>query len=103
MDEKEVQYYHRTHYSVNYFRDFFDLEDILVHAGITAGEKAALENALDACILYKDATPSFMLNWGGFNIHAYCGLSMHLPNSRTAGLNEFYKTLDWNIATGLVK
>ena len=103
VNEKEVQYYHRTHYSVNYFRDFFDLEDMLVHAGITDAEKAALEDALDACILYKDATPSFMLNWGGFNIHSYCGLSMHLPNSRTAGLNEFYKTLDWNIATGLVK
>lgn len=103
VDYNEVQRYYRSHYTVDYYRNFFDLEDILVHAGITAEEHSALKEALDACISYKDATSSFMLNYGGFEINAYCGLSMYLPCKGNATLDEFYKTLDWNIATGLVK
>ena len=103
LDYNVVQRYYRTSSSVDYFRDFFDLEDILVHAGINADEKAALKQALDACVLYKDATSTFMPNFEGFEINAYCGLSMYLPNKGNATLDEFYKTLDWNIATKLVK
>ena len=103
VNADQVQHFYRNHYSVDYYRNFFDLEDILVHAGITAEEESALKEALNACILYKDATPSFMLNWGGFEINAYCGLSMYLPNKGNATLDEYYKTLDWNIATKLVK
>lgn len=103
VDYNEVQRFYRTDYSVDYYRDFFDLEDILVKAGINADEKAALKQALDACILYKDATSWFMPNHNGFEIKTYCGLSMYLPNKGNASLDEFYKTLDWNIATKLVK
>ena len=103
VDYKEVQPFYRTDPFADYYRDFFDLEDILVHAGINADEKAVLKQALDACILYKDATSSFMPNHNGFEIKTYCGLSMYLPNKGNATLDEFYKTLDWNIATKLVK
>lgn len=84
---------------------FFDLEDILVKAGIDASEKAALKDALDACISYKEASPSFMLGYGGFRINTFCGMSMYLPSSdiRTVRLDGFYKTLAWNKATELVK
>ena len=103
VDYKEVQQFYRTDPFADYYRDFFDLEDILVKAGINADEKAVLKQALDACILYKDATSSFMPNHNGFEIKTYCGLSMYLPNKGNATLDEFYKTLDWNIATKLVK
>ena len=44
-----------------------------------------------------------MKNYGGFDINAYCGLSMYLPCKGDATLDAYYKTLDWNIATKLVE
>lgn len=100
LQKYQVQGYYRfeRHY-------FFDLEDILVKAGIGASEKAALEKALDGCISYKAASDSFMKNYDGFSITNFCGVSMYMPSAtlRTAYLDAFYKGLAWNKATGLVK
>ena len=79
---------------------FYDLKDILVNAGITAEEEAALQSALDACMLYKAATPSFL----GFSIDHYSGLSMYLPSMGSNYLDNYYRNhIAWNKATGLVK
>lgn len=87
-----------------YFRSgkhyFYDLEDILVHAGITSSEKAALDQALDQAVIYKAATPTFL----GLDISTHCGLSMYLPANGTAFLDSFYKqNIAWNARTGLVQ
>ena len=66
-------------------------------------ELESLEAAMDDCIVYKAATPSFMLGYGGFEVERYSGLSMYLPVHGNVELNKFYKTLSWNIRTGLVK
>ena len=87
-----------------YFRGdhpfFYDLEDILVKAGITADEKALLDQALDQCVVYKAATDIFI----SFKINTACGFSMYLPSKGTDFLDSFYMShLAWNKATGLVK
>lgn len=86
-----------------YFRSghhwFYDLKDILVKAGITAGEASAFDAALDKCITYKAATKAFL----GLEIVNYSGLGMYLPSAGDADLDEFYKTLSWNKATNLVE
>lgn len=79
---------------------FYDLESILINAGITTGELARLHDALDQCIAYKAHTPEFM---NSFDIHTFCGLSMYLPSHGSDELDSYYKTLSWNKATGLVK
>ena len=96
-----IQRYFRSNYHW-----FFDMEDILVKAGLTDEDKATLENALDGCISYKAATPQFL----GIEIKNYSGLSMYLPSATVdrdgkidAQLNEFYRTLAWNKATYLVE
>ena len=86
-----------------YFRSerhyFYDLQDILVKAGITQEEQAELQAALDECVLYKAATPSFL----SFRIRTYCGFSMYLPSMGTDLLDSFYKEhISWNSATHLV-
>ena len=83
---------------------FYDLKDILVKAGITAQEQEQLDAALDACVLYKAATPYFMQNSQyGFAITNYCGLSMYLPSMGSSFLDNFYKAnISWNTDTGLV-
>lgn len=100
LHTEDVQGYYR--YNRHFF---FDLEDILVKAGINASEKAALKAALNACISYKKASSSFMWGNGGFKINTFCGLSMYLPSSQLQAfyLDVFYRTLEWNKATELVK
>ena len=86
-----------------FFRDnkhwFYDLESILINAGISEDELSDLHQRLDDCVLYKAHTPKFM---DDFDIHTFCGFSMYLPCQGSESLNTFYKTLKWNRDTGLV-
>ncbi len=86
-----------------YFRSghhwFYDLQDVIAKAGASSEDMTLLQNALDACISYKAATPQFL----GIQINTYSGLSMYLPGAGDSGLDTFYKTLAWNKATNLVE
>lgn len=95
MDPTNVQRFYRS--SKHWF---YDLQSILENAGITDTEKKALLEAIDGCILYKGATPSFM---NEFYINTFSGFSMYLPSNGHAELDKYYRTLKWNQATGLVK
>jgi hypothetical protein len=94
IDHRKVQ---------RYFREnkhwFYDLESILVTAGINEDELNELYEALDYCVIYKAHTPRFMSE---FSIDTFCGLSMYLPVQGSDSLDTFYKTLKWNQDTGLV-
>ena len=68
--------------------------------GVSADEMSALHKALDDCVVYKAATPSFI---HAFNITNYSGLSMYLPCAGTSLLNSIYMDEPWNKAVGLVK
>jgi len=79
---------------------FYDLEDILVKSKIPSSELSAFSTALNDCIIYKAATPSFI---DSFDIKTYSGFSMYLPCNGDDTLDAFYKKLEWNKATLLVK
>lgn len=95
VDPDKVQRYYRSNYHW-----FYDLQSILVEAGIDAAELESLEDALNECVIYKAATPSFI---GSFDIEVFSGFSMFLPSNGGDRLKEFYKTLEWNVDTGLVR
>ena len=78
---------------------FYDLESILINAGISIDELDSLHNALDECIIYKAYTPEIMSE---FDIHTFSGFSMYLPCNGSKVLDRFYRTLKWNQDTGLV-
>ena len=78
---------------------FYDLESIVREAGATEEEIARLQDALDGCVLYKEHTPEFM---NEFKIDIFSGFSMYLPRNGSNELDKFYRTLQWNQATGLV-
>lgn len=98
MPYSGVQQYFRYDYHW-----FYDLTDILANAGCTAEELARLDRVLDDCIIYKAATPEFI----GLPIDRFCGLSMYLPSHKgiygNGYLEEHYRELAWNTATGLVQ
>lgn len=85
-----------------YFRSrkhwFYDLTDILRQSGVPEADMADYNKAMSDCVLYNAATDTFI----NFDIRTHCGLSMYLPADRNSELDEFYKTLSWNKASGLV-
>ncbi|MGM9768220.1 MAG: clostripain-related cysteine peptidase [Candidatus Cryptobacteroides sp.] len=90
-----VQKYYR--YSKQWY---FDIEDILVKAGVQDDDLAEFRDALSSCVLYKAATPRFL----SIDIDTFSGLSMYLPCADSnSALRDFYRGLSWNVATGLVK
>ena len=91
---KEVQGFFR--YNKHWF---FDLEDILVKAGMNSSQRRELTSALQECVLYQANTKSFMED---FDIKTCCGFSMYLPSAGSSYLNSYYTELEWNKATGLV-
>ena len=79
---------------------FYDLEDIMIHAGATDDELATLRAAMDKAIVYKAATDKFI----SFDINVFSGLSMYLPSMGTDYLDDFYRSeVSWNDATALVR
>jgi len=78
---------------------FFDLEDILVKAGMTESEQATLDAALAACVIYKANTPTYL----NYPIKTFCGLTMFLPCAGDSELLEYYRNLSWNKVVALVK
>ena len=78
---------------------FYDLRDILSIGGADDRELADLNAALDECLLYTAATPNFF----DLKLERVCGLSMYFPYPNRQELNNYYKTLSWNKATGLIQ
>ena len=86
-------------YFYNELHWFYDLRDIFVQAGINEEELAELNAALDKTIIYARHTDSFF----ALKMEDMCGLAMYKPDPNLDELNEFYKTLAWNQATGLIQ
>lgn len=87
---------------------FYDLYDIACKAGADDGELSALSEALDGCTIYKASTETFLSGpetspGYGFSISVYYGFSMYLPCNGSEFLDDTYKSLDWNVRTGLVE
>ena len=95
LNPSKVQRYYRSDYHW-----FYDMVDIVAEAGASEDELKTLNAAVDACVIYRNATPYFM---NSFPIKDYSGLSMYLPCNGSDELDKYYRTLKWNIATGLVK
>lgn len=75
----------------------FDLRDMLDKAGVE--DLSEFDTALSRCVVYSAATPYFL----SIYIRSHCGLSCYLPSASAHQLDEYYRTLKWNEASGLVK
>ena len=93
MDRSSVQPYFR--YDKHWFYDFDDF----VGKVATDSEYQTFLAALTGAVIYKDATEKFL----SITIRHYSGLSSYIPRPEYTKLNDYYKTLQWNKATGLVQ
>lgn len=96
-----IKYSPQNYYTLDK-RWFYDLRDILVTAGASDTDLALLDEVLSKLVVYENHTPSFLVH-SPFQFHSCCGLSMFLPSDNTdKDLEEYYRNLSWNKATGLV-
>jgi hypothetical protein len=97
-DRKKVQQYFQNGLERNH-GIFFDLEDMVIKSGAPESDLNALSSALDECIICRHATPTFLTH---LDIRHHSGLSMYMKDSDREILNNYYTTLEWNKATGLI-
>lgn len=79
---------------------YYDFEDIIRKSGASEEDLAAFNVALNKCITYRASTDYIL---GTVKVTSYSGLSMYLQKSSHAELKDYYRTLEWNKATGLVQ
>lgn len=77
---------------------FYDIDDFTGRVASDAEYRDFIA-ALDQAVIYKDATDAFL----SITIKNYSGLSIYIPRPEYTVLNNYYKTLQWNLATGLVQ
>lgn len=93
LDRSHVQPYFR--YNKHWF---YDIDDFVQQVA-DDGEYQAFNRALNQAVIYRDATDYFI----DLEISHYSGLSIYIPRREYTVLNNYYKTLAWNQATGLVQ
>ena len=94
IDRSKIQAYFR--YGKHWF---YDIDDFVRQAEATDTELQAFTKALNAAVIYLDATDVFI----DLPIKHYSGLSIYIPRPEYTVLNNYYKTLAWNQATNLVQ
>lgn len=77
-----------------YYGLVFDLEDYF-GSRVREDEQDHLHQLVEDCLLYRAATPEFMLPYQGFSITTHCGLTSYVPQEKYPGLNKAYKALTW--------
>lgn len=91
-----------------YFRSnqhwFYDLDDFirqicLNEDGTVDEAYGAFSAALGKAVVFKDTTPVFL----EISINRYSGLSTYIPRTTCPTLNNYYKNLEWNKATGFIR
>jgi hypothetical protein len=86
----EVQHFDRNTHHL-----FFDFLDSYRQT-LTAAQSAELERLIGECVIYKAATPWFMLQQnGGFVVKAHSGLTTYIRQKRFPFLNDGYDKLAW--------
>ena len=99
---RDAQKYFRSKYETRTKHQwFYDFADIVEKCNLSESDLKTFHEALDQAVPYKAATEKFMSD---ITIKRHSGLSMYLPlTSGRDYLNSFYKSLEWNKATGLVE
>ena len=92
--------YVQQYYTASAHKCFYDLEDIIANCSASTEDLALLNEALDKCIPYCASTDYIL---GYIKVRNYSGLSMYLPLSSEKTANQYYRTLEWNKATGLLQ
>lgn len=82
----------------NFYRSgylFFDFGQYYTSLLGTQAEKGELSRLINDCVVWKAATPTFMMGYGGFPIREHSGLTTYITQERYPVLNDAYAELSW--------
>lgn len=97
LSRNSLQYYNRSDGSRVVIWDV-DLDHVMSLLA-TSLEYSQFSTVLDASIVYKAATKSFLR----IPITHYSGYGMYLPLEKAVTLNDFYRSLAWNKAVHMIE
>jgi hypothetical protein len=90
-----VSLYDVQHFDRYSYRLFFDFEDYYSRIVDDNTPLQELDALLNECVSYRDATPSFLISWMGFEIRHHSGLTTYIEQEYFPYLNQEYKKLAW--------
>lgn len=90
VDINTIQYFDRYSY-----RLFFDFEDYYSSLLETDKQKSELSALISNCIVWKNATPSFMKDYNGFDIKKHSGFTTYISQEKYPFFNNEYQQLKW--------
>ncbi len=88
-DLLSIQQYDRFAY-----RLFFDFGDAYLRV-LDRQSFDRLQERLNACIVFKAATPAFIPGQRGFTVRCFSGLTLYIEQVEFPFLNEQYRKLEW--------
>jgi hypothetical protein len=91
VDILNVQHFDRN----RSYRLFFDFEDYYSRLLDSEAQQLELQRLIDNCVVWKQATPSFLINSYGFYINRYSGLTTYIPQDNFPKLNVLYEEMEW--------
>jgi hypothetical protein len=91
VDIQEVQRFDRN----RTYRLFFDFEDYYSRLLNSEAKRIELRRLIDNCVLWKQATPSFLIQSGGFVIERHSGLTTYILQDNFPALNSRYEDTQW--------
>ena len=77
---------------------FYDLGDFVESLEPSATLMADFRSAMDRAVIFKENTERFI----SFEITDFSGLSTYIQKPEEPYLDEYYRGLDWNIATRMI-
>ncbi|WP_255498678.1 clostripain-related cysteine peptidase [Dysgonomonas sp. ZJ709] len=86
----DIQYFDRYGYHL-----FFDFEQYYASFIASDTQREEFKALIDKCVVWKSATPHFMLGYSGFAIEKYSGLTVYVEQEQFSFLNAAYKRLAW--------
>jgi hypothetical protein len=91
VDVSDIQRFGRYPFHL-LFHDFEDYFSRILKDGASGEELASL---IEKCVVYRRATPAFLLAWDGFEVIRHSGLTVYIEQERYPFLNSEYRNLSW--------
>lgn len=78
---------------------FLDFEDYYSRLLEQDSRRIDLSRLIDNCVVWKEATPTFLPNASGFSINQYSGMTVYMPQEAYPALNRRYEETEWQKAS----
>jgi hypothetical protein len=73
------------------FRLFFDFEDYYSRLLDSDAQRTELQQLVNRCVIWKEATHSFLIHSNGFPVNRHSGLTTYIPQENFPSLNSRYE------------